>query len=256
MSNPSRIESCISGSARILQVQHVGLTRYADTWRLQREIQGALIAGQGCDTLILCQHFPVITLGRNACEQNLLASRELLAKRGVELLHVERGGDITFHGPGQLVAYPLLDLRRHRQDVHWYMRSLEQVIIQTLKFFGLDSFSLEGKTGVWTSLPAKDYTPAAQVVRPSFAKIASIGVRISRWCTLHGVSINIQDCRGGFELIHPCGFKDIEMGSLEQHGVVADSVGVAHVFEAMFRKLFAYQLHSRSTWNGKEGGAP
>lgn len=236
---------------RKLNVLNLGLRSYTEVWNLQREIQSRLIRSEGTDTLILCQHFPVITLGRGSAEENVLLTPQELAKRRIEILHIERGGDVTFHGPGQLVVYPIINLKNQRQDVHWYMRSLEEVIIGTLAVFGVNSFRVSGRTGVWTLSPRKDYTLGAREgseVGPASgasevhdkAKIASLGVRISRWCTMHGAAVNVLNCQAGFELINPCGMKNVRMTSLEELNSGADMTGAAKVFEAHFRQVFGY----------------
>ncbi len=224
-----------------LKVLSLGLTHFASTWKTQLESQKALIDGHGEDTLILCQHHPVITAGRTSKSDSVRISPGELAKRGVEFVHIERGGDVTYHGPGQLVAYPILDLRRKRQDVHWYMRTLEEVIIRTLSTFGLPSFRVSGMTGVWTLSPRKDYTLPSSEHGASQAKIASLGVRISRWCTLHGISINLANCQYGFSMIDPCGMRGISVTSLEEHGRSFDYEGVTRTFLAHFQELFGFE---------------
>ena len=192
-----------------LNILSLGRRDYVEVWELQRKLQRALLDGEGTQTLILCEHNPVITYGKSSDRNNILLSKAELATRGVQVHEIERGGDVTYHGPGQLVGYPILDLRTRRRDVGWYMRSLEDVIVQTLQQFGIDGVTEDGRTGVWTRPSDFDKTLKLQ-------KIASIGVRLSRWCTLHGFSLNVFDCRDGFSLINPCGFKDIETSSIER----------------------------------------
>lgn len=185
-------------STRILEL---GLKPYREVWELQKKLQAELIAGTGEQFLIICEHNPVITLGTSAEASNVLVREDELKARGIDVIKIERGGDVTYHGPGQLVAYPILNLNYYRRDVDWYLRQLEQIIIDTMSDCGVTGIRIAGKTGVWTS-PTK--------------KIASIGVRLSRWCTMHGLALNIRNCSDGFNLINPCGFRDIEMTSLEQ----------------------------------------
>ena len=217
-----------------LVVQKLGLLPYREAWEVQKELQQRLIKGEGEDTLLLCEHPPVITLGRSAKPENVLASEAELAKQNVEVIPIERGGDVTFHGPGQLVAYPIIDLTKKRQDVGWYMRAIEEVIIRTLARFDIEGVRIPGKTGVWISR-----TPE-QAPTVKERKIASLGVRISRWKTLHGFSINVLNSKQGFSLINPCGFADIEVTSIEEessrHSV--SDVGVAATEE--FCKVFDY----------------
>lgn len=147
------------------------------------------------DTLIVCSHPPVITIGRSGSIDNLLISAEQLRAEGIELFEIERGGDITYHGPEQVILYPIINLAKKRRDVGWYMRTLEEVVIKTLSQFGVIGARIEGKTGVWI-VPTSGEPPR---------KISSIGVRLSRWCSMHGVAVNILPCVQQFKFIHPCG---------------------------------------------------
>lgn len=142
----------------------------------------------------------MITLGRHGDEKNIVASRELLARLGIEVHRVERGGDVTYHGPGQLVGYPILDLRGHRQDVGWYMHSLEEVLIRALSDFGMEADRREGRIGVWIGEK----------------NIAALGARIEEWITYHGFALNISPDLSHFDLIIPCGYKDLGVTSIEE----------------------------------------
>lgn len=221
---------------RHLDIIKLGLVDFHTAWELQKKLQRNLIGGAGVDSIVLCQHYPVITRGRTSKSNSIKVSPTYLSRHNVELYSIERGGDVTFHGPGQLVAYPILDLRRSRTDVHWYMRSLEEVIVNTLKFFGVYAFQVAGKTGVWTYSNSEANNSR---LRPE-GKIASIGVRISRWCTMHGLALNVLDCSFGFSLINPCGYEDINVTSLEQLGSSTDLLSVERVFETQFKKVFGY----------------
>lgn len=186
---------------------------YEELWEQQRSVQRALIGGGTREVLFLCEHPPTITIGRSGTHTNVLASTDELTRRGVTVYEVERGGDVTFHGPGQIVAYPIINLSWRRRDVGWYMRTLEEAVLRTLQAFGITGLRIPGRTGVWTQPPVSARDPHD----PEGAhKIASIGVRLSRWCTLHGLSLNVRDCSAGFSLIHPCGFTDIAVTSIEQ----------------------------------------
>ena len=218
-----------------MKVLNLGLRPYTEVWELQKQLQSELIAGAGQETLIICEHTPVVTLGASAEEQNLLFPIPALNERGIEVIKVERGGDVTYHGPGQLVMYPIMDLRRRRQDVGWYIRSLEDVIIRTLAHFGITGMRVNGKPGVWTAANEEGGIFHGR-------KIASIGVRISRWCTMHGMALNVQGCEGGFSVINPCGFTGIEISTMKQeagHGFETAEVGVtaARVFCDVFPEL-------------------
>ncbi|MCB0354534.1 MAG: lipoyl(octanoyl) transferase LipB [Bdellovibrionales bacterium] len=193
-----------------IEVIDFGLEDFRIIWPLQREAQRGLIEGASGPKLFLGQHPPVITLGRSAKDHSLKVSQEHLRSKGIETIEIERGGDVTYHGPGQIVVYPIIDLRQRRTAVDWYMRSLEEVVLRTLKAFDIKGFRVQGRTGVWTE--------AVQYGRPPTAKkIASIGVRLSRWCTMHGFSLNItEEIHSGFELIHPCGMEGVEVTSLRE----------------------------------------
>jgi lipoate-protein ligase B len=191
-----------------LEVRFLGRSSYDKVWDLQRELQKERIKGDIPDTLLVCEHDPCLTFGKSSGgRQNLRVSEKELQLRGVSVFEVERGGDITYHGPGQAVFYPIIDLKTRRRDVHWYMRSLEEIIINCLSDFSLESGRVEGRTGVWV--------PESKLSEQE-AKVASIGVRISRWVTMHGFSVNVSDCSEGFNLIYPCGITDRKTSSLEQ----------------------------------------
>ena len=150
---------------------------------------------------MLLEHPPVVTLGRSARDPGtLIATPELLASRGVELFEVDRGGDVTFHGPGQLVGYPIIDLNRHTPDLHWYLRQVEEVLIRALATFGIPAGRNPGRTGVWTE----------------GRKIASIGVHARQWVTWHGFALNVTTDLSYFDLMVPCGIQGVTMTSVEQ----------------------------------------
>ncbi len=215
-----------------LQIRSLGLERYERVWRLQKKAQEALIANEGSDTLFLCEHYPVITLGKSAHKENIVAEREQLQSSGVSVLTVERGGDVTYHGPGQFVAYPIIDLRKRKTDVDWYIRGLERVIIETLELFGLEAVQQKGATGVWVAGSGEESPPS---------KLASIGIRLSRWCTLHGVSINRSNVREGFALIRGCGFPNLKVTSLkEELGRSVDPLELERAFVEKFCSFFDY----------------
>ena len=195
------------GSERRLVVRRAGLVPYADALALQRQLVEERRAGHIDDVLLLVQHPHVLTLGvkGDGGRSHVLASSELLADRGIEIHEAGRGGDITYHGPGQLVGYPIIDLRPDRCDVHRYVRDLEEVLMRTARDCGVDAGRVEGLTGVWTGA-ARD------------AKLAAIGVRISRWITSHGFALNVSTDLGFFDLIVPCGISDRAVTSLKQLG--------------------------------------
>jgi lipoyl(octanoyl) transferase len=177
----------------------LGRVPYAEALELQRSIARDRISGAiSQDVLLLMEHPPVVTLGRSSKGKNLTASPEFLESRGVELFEVERGGDVTFHGPGQLVGYPIIDLKRHRQDLHWYLRSIEQALINALADYGIPGDRNTSYTGVWTR----------------GKKIASIGVHARDWVTWHGFALNVTTELSYFNLIVPCGIDGVIMTSI------------------------------------------
>ncbi len=180
----------------VLKVIDLGIIPYEECLDLQRAYHTRLVAGEVEDLLILCSHPPVITCGSSTKPEHLYASTETLSQEGISVLKVERGGSVTYHGPEQLIAYPLLNLKRHRKDVDWYMRKLEEVVITTLAEFSVLGIRVPGKTGVWLD---------------EHSKIAFSGVRISRWCTYHGFSLNILPCYDRFRAMNPCGLGDIRI---------------------------------------------
>ena len=184
---------------RELWVVRLGRMGYEECLELQREVAKQRISGGiPHDVLLLVEHPPVVTLGRSSKQKNLISSPAFLASRGVELFEVERGGDVTFHGPGQLVGYPIFDLKRHRQDLHWYLRSVEEALIRTLSEYGIPGERSTGYTGVWTR----------------GRKIASIGVHARDWVTWHGFALNVFTDLSYFDLIVPCGIVGVEMTSI------------------------------------------
>jgi len=211
-----------SPDRRELWVDRLGMMRYATALDLQREIARARISGAVPeDVLLLVEHPPVVTLGRSAKNEHLLASPQLLAARGVELFEVERGGDVTFHGPGQLVGYPIVDLKRHRRDLHWYLRQVEEALILALGHLGIAADRNAGLTGVWTQ----------------GRKIASIGVHARDWVTWHGFALNVSTDLRYFDLMVPCGIQAVQMTSVAAELGVATGMDVVAdaVAEAMGR---------------------
>lgn len=171
------------------EVRDLGRAGYRRTWDLQLELVRARKAGSVPDQLVFVEHPPTITLGRNADSAHVLEDPERLRRLGVEVEETDRGGDVTYHGPGQVVAYPILDLAQWRRDVGAYLRALEEVVIETLRGFGVGSRRLDGLTGVWVGE----------------AKIAALGVHLSRWITSHGLALNVETDLDRFGLIVPCG---------------------------------------------------
>ena len=185
----------LKDSQKIL-IQDLGFKKYKSVLSLQKKLQKQRIAGNINDTLILVEHEPVYTLGKNSNRDHLLQSRD----KSVEVYNTERGGEVTFHGPGQLVGYPILDLRNYKKSVSWYMRTLEELTIRVLREFDIKSSRIKGLTGVWVENK----------------KIAAQGVRISRWVTMHGFSINVCPQLSYYDGIIPCGIFDHDVTSMEE----------------------------------------
>jgi lipoyl(octanoyl) transferase len=186
-----------------LQVD-LGLIGYAEAWELQKRVVAARKADAIEDVLLFCEHPPVITLGRSGKRENLLASEHVLRQKGVEFHASDRGGDITYHGPGQIVGYPILNLGAIRRDVVWYVRMLEEAMIRATAEFGITAERVAGKTGIWVRVGSTE------------EKLAAIGVRISRWVTSHGFAYNVSTDLRNFDLIVPCGIADRKATSLEK----------------------------------------
>lgn len=194
-------------------VYDLGLRSYAEALSFQREVAAKRISKEiPQDVLLLVEHPPVITLGRSTKQENLLFTPELLAARGVELFEVERGGDVTFHGPGQLVGYPIVNLTEHKQDLHWYLRQVEEVLIRAVAKFGIVAERVEKKTGIWTQ-PLRDASGAE--IRAA-RKLASIGVHARQWVTWHGFALNVTTDLSYFDLMVPCGLPGVDMTSVER----------------------------------------
>ena len=228
-----------------LLVVDLGTLPYAAALELQRDVARRRISGEIAeDVLLLVEHPPVVTLGRTAKGANLIASPSYLASHGVELFEVERGGDITFHGPGQLVGYPIIDLKRHRKDLHWYLRQVEEALIQAIAPFGLVGGRVEKYTGVWVNVgdqAGSALTELAEtgnqhlVLNSPPRKLASIGVHARDWVTWHGFALNVNTDLRYFDLIVPCGISDVIMTSVSREldaGSIAMQVATDEVSRA------------------------
>ncbi len=210
----------------------LGRVPYAEALELQRAAARARIAGAlGEDVLLLVEHPPVFTLGRSTKATSLPLAPEALRARGVEVHEIERGGDVTFHGPGQLVGYPIVDLKRHRKDLHWYLRQVEEALIQGIAPFGLAGLRSAGYTGVWVGDGAEG-APRR--------KLASIGVHARDWVTWHGFALNVtEEPLRFFDLIVPCGITDVEMTAVAREARRAVTVEqVAREVVRAFGRVF------------------
>jgi lipoyl(octanoyl) transferase len=190
----------MSGEGRVLEVRRLGVVSYGEGLEIQKVLAEERRADAIPDVLLLLQHPPVLTLGVHGGRSNILATTERLAELGIEVVETGRGGDVTYHGPGQIVGYPILDLRPDRCDVHRYVRDLEEVMIRTVAGYGFTAGRIGGLTGAWVGAE----------------KIGAIGVRISRWITSHGFAFNVNTNLEHFRLIVPCGITDRGVTSLER----------------------------------------
>ena len=209
--------------ARTIDVRRLGRVEYEAAVDLQKQLVEARRTGAIGDTLLLLEHPPVITLGVKTRGErtHIVASESALAAAGVTVFETGRGGDITYHGPGQLVGYPIFDLNPDRRDVHRYVRDLEEVLIRAATWFGIDARRVPGLTGVWVGAPGRE------------DKLAAIGVRISRWITSHGFALNVGTNLDHFNLIVPCGIADRGVTSLSR--VLGRDVTMAEAEDAVVR---------------------
>ena len=179
-----------------IKIIDLGFLDYKNSWNYQKELQKKVLIGDCSDSIIFVEHDSVYTFGKNSDKSNLLVSKDTKIK----IYETERGGEITYHGPGQIVCYPILNLKNFKQSVTWYMRALEEVIIETLKLFNINATRKDGLTGVWV----KD------------EKIGAQGVRMSKWVTMHGFALNVNTDLRFFNDIIPCGIKDFGVTSIEK----------------------------------------
>lgn len=220
----------MNANHRKLEVRDLGVLGYADALALQEDAVRRRRAGEIPDTLFLVEHPHVITLGSSAQPEHVLVNDEERARRGIELFDTGRGGDVTYHGPGQLVAYPILDLKPHRKDLHRYLRDLEGVVMRVVKRYGIPAERSEGQTGVWTT----------------GGKIAAIGVRVSSgWITSHGLALNVRTDLSYFGTIVPCGIADRDVTSLARE--LGREVPM-HEVRAALVEVFAHEFEHHPEW--------
>lgn len=214
------------GEKRLLRID-LGRTKYYDTWLLQKKLVDLRFNNKIPDCLLFTEHDPVITRGRGTNKDNLLVSPADLRAKHIDLVDVERGGDITFHGPGQAVMYPIVDLNMWGRDLHGYLRSLENMVIETLKEFGLDASTKKGLTGVWVTNN----------------KLAAIGIAVSRWITYHGIALNVTTDLEYFKNINPCGITQFPVGSiLSMTGKKYELSTVFNQLANKFTSMFFYNM--------------
>lgn len=209
--------------AHIVYYCDLGRTRFGEVWDLQKRLHAAVAEGRAEDIVLMNEHDHVYTLGKGGDENHLLAREEELKLAGAEYIPIDRGGDITYHGPGQIVGYPIVHLERFKKDIHWYLRQLEEVIIRTLKHFNIDGTRSGGETGVWVGKE----------------KIAALGIKVSRWVTMHGFALNVNPDLTYFGKIIPCGI--FHKGVTSMTELLRENVTIPQVmpmltneFEAVF----------------------
>ncbi len=215
--------------ASVCELRDLGRMGFAEAFDVQRSMVERRKRGEIPDQLLIVEHPPVITMGRNAHQENVLADAELLSRAGIEFHHTDRGGDVTYHGPGQVVGYPIFDLREWKRDVVAYVRGIEAVLIGALSQFDIRSRRLEGATGVWVSTPG------------GLAKIAAIGVHISRWVTSHGFALNVDTDLTYFRYIVPCGLTK-PVTSMRAVGSAATREQVVAALAYSFAEVFARDM--------------
>jgi lipoyl(octanoyl) transferase len=205
--------------------------RYAEALSIQESLAAERKSGQGTDHLLFVEHPHVVTIGRNGQEGNVLASAALRREKGIELFECDRGGDVTYHGPGQVVAYPIMDLKEWKRDVGAFVRTVEQTVIDTLEEFGIRSSRVPGLAGVWTDQGGAE------------SKIAAIGVHLSRWVSTHGWALNVTTDLRYFDYIVPCGLTK-PVTSMERLGVPADQEDVKRALARHFGRLFEFEMRA------------
>ena len=183
-----------------VQLLDLGLINYQAAWNIQKQLFKEVTENRKTNYLILTEHPPVITLGKSGHENNIVTNQDILESKSIDVVEIDRGGDVTFHGPGQIVGYPIFNLENFKKDIHWYLRSIEEVIIQTLNFFDIETERIDGLTGVWINNQ----------------KICAIGIKVTRWVTMHGFALNVSTELDYFNHIIPCGIGDKSVTSMEE----------------------------------------
>lgn len=219
-------------------LRDLGRMPYGDALKIQHQIANDRKQGQGSDHLLFVEHPHVITIGRNGHDENLLAPKPVLIHKGIELHETDRGGDVTYHGPGQIVGYPIMDLRDWKRDVGAFVRAIEQVLIDTLEEFGIRAQRIPKLTGVWVG----DGDTAA--------KIAAIGIHLSRWVSTHGWALNVTTDLRYFQFIVPCGLTK-PVTSMAELGVRTDAVEVKRALARHFAELFDFEMQSEMVLTGE-----
>jgi len=237
--------------ARICDLGHMP---YSQAYRIQIGIAEKVKSGEQADTLLFVEHDPVLTLGASFHEENLLFTPNEYRERGIEVVRTDRGGDVTYHGPGQLVGYPILQLGAIRKDVVWYVRMLEEVMIRASAEFGICAVREPGKTGIWVREEEREFTQRAPRTassqseeRSAAEKLGAIGVHLSRWVTSHGFAYNVSTDLRNFDLIVPCGIAGRKATSLEKLlGRAVQRSEVGPKIASHFGEVFGLELKAGS----------
>ena len=224
------------------EFRDLGCVPYAEAFEIQRQLVERRKRGEIPDQLLIVEHPPVVTMGRNGNAEHLLASPELLSRAGIEFHHTDRGGDVTFHGPGQVVGYPIFDLRAWRRDVVAYVRAIEEVLIGALSEFGIRGARMAGATGVWVSAPGGP------------AKIAAIGIHISRWVASHGFALNVEADLSYFRYIVPCGLTQ-PVTSMREAGSSAGREAVVAAVSRSFGRVFERDIVEKRNLSAQDAAA-
>jgi len=209
----------------MIAIQEWGILDFTEAWERQRVLAGEVLRGEKPSTLVLCQHPSVITIGRNGTDANIIATPLELAQKNIQVIPINRGGDVTLHNIGQLVGYPIFRLTDFREDLHWFLREIEACIIETIAEFGLTGGRIEQATGVWIE---------------GQRKVCAIGIHCSRWVTSHGFALNVCNDMSEFELIIPCGIEDKGVTSIsEENNATANIMNVQETCIKIFINHFS-----------------
>ncbi len=213
-----------------IHLLNLGLQKYNNAWNLQKQIFQEVTKNRNQNYLILTEHPPVITLGKSSKEKNIVTNQNVLQSENIDVVEIDRGGDVTFHGPGQIVGYPIFNLENFKKDIHWYLRSIEEIIIQTLNHFEISAGRIKDLTGVWVNNQ----------------KICAIGIKVTRWVTMHGFALNVSTQLDYFNHIIPCGINDRSVTSMQE--VKNQNISLEQVKEKIcesFEKVFNIEIENR-----------
>ena len=210
-----------------VKIINLGMIDYLESWNIQKELLQRRINNEMGDVFIILEHPPVITIGKTGKKENVLADKEVLSRESIKIFYTDRGGDVTLHCPGQIVVYPIINLKDLKCDLHWYMKKLEHVIISLMNEYCVHAFTREGLTGVWTA----------------GGKIASIGIGVREWVTFHGVSLNVSPDLKYFSYVKPCGLDDVKMTSMEEF--LKSSVDMEEV-KTRLMEIFVKEMHDKN----------